>query len=65
MEIIKQGDMPKTKGKCKYCGCEFLYTRNDVRNRDSRCAYVICPTCGDDNIFLMQKDRKKLKLDKE
>lgn len=31
MEIIKHGELIKT---CKNCGCEFRYTKDDVRKRE-------------------------------
>lgn len=51
MKIIKPGCLPKNRGTCNYCGCEFEYDSNDVYTAPTLTttwgsAYVICPYCG-------------------
>lgn len=48
MRIIKEGKNPliEYKMECPKCGCEAMYTSEDI-NYDQRDGnYVVCPCCG-------------------
>ena len=47
MKIIKEGKTEKQEFRmvCDKCGCEALYTNEDVQ-RDRDGSYVVCPCCG-------------------
>lgn len=52
MRIIKQGREPKKEIEltCKRCGCEFAYSKEDVKfdpyDHNGEYCYVECPFCG-------------------
>lgn len=47
MRILSKGlDIEKEiKTNCKSCGCEFVYTKDDVHHDQRDGYYVICPWC--------------------
>ena len=48
MKIIKQGNLTKQEYKmtCWKCGCEALYTSDDIHHDQRDGDYVVCPCCG-------------------
>lgn len=47
MRIINEGiEITKeVRRSCKFCGCDFAYTKDDVHHDPRDGDYVICPCC--------------------
>jgi hypothetical protein len=58
IEITKQNGYSyedKFATKCKYCGCEFTYTRADAK---MKCGILLCPgNCCGKPIYTNEDDR--------
>lgn len=68
MEIIKKGDIPKYRLKCRYCNTEFEFTKEDTTRKNvlnfSWLQYtklkISCPLCNSDYLFDRLEDIKHL-----
>lgn len=57
MEIIKQGNPPKTRKTCDACGCEFEFTYKDTEVYAFGYIVgrkIVCPCCKKD--FSLEKE---------
>ena len=57
IQVTKQGSIPKFKGNCGYCGCEFVCEKSDGRlmcldptTKLFKYLYIRCPNkfCGEE-----------------